>query len=145
MINGLASLGTFVDDEAISIAIDLAFIGDLVGDLKHSEQHRPMTGSQVVNRRDVLLWNYQDVGRRHRPDVLEGDDLLVAEDLLRWNLAGKDLAEKAVVGHRPSLPAEKTVGARRQGTNGRERPQPLVPLRGAHRDVVVAQPAHLLR
>src|SRR5438309_5775414 len=46
---------------------------------------------------------------------------------------------------RPSLPAEKTVGARRQRTHGRQRPQRLVAMRGVHRDVVIAQAAHLLR
>src|SRR5438094_7443327 len=45
---------------------------------------------------------------------------------------------------RPSLPAEQTVGARRQRTHGRQRPQRLVAMRSVHRDVVIAQAAHLV-
>src|SRR4029077_8276686 len=93
----------------------------------------------------MLLWDHQDVRRRYWPDVLEGDDLDIAEDFLGWNLASEDLAEKTLVGHRPSLPAEQTIGARCQRTNRGERPQGFAALRSAYRNVVVAEAPHLLR
>ena len=39
VIDGLSGLGTLVDDQAVTIAIDLALIGNPIGDLKHPDQH----------------------------------------------------------------------------------------------------------
>ena len=57
----------------------------------------------LVERRDVPFGNHQDVGGSLWADVLEGEHLLVLEDLLGRNGAVPDLAEETIGAHESSL------------------------------------------
>src|SRR5256712_2509205 len=142
MKDGWSSLRTIVDDEAVAVAIDLAFVGNAVGDLDYAGEHRGVRRREVVDARNVLLRNHQHMGRGDRTDVVKGDDLFVAEDFFRRNLSREDLAEETLLGHRPSLPAEQAVGAPRQWTHAGEGPERLAAFGRIDRDVVVSQAAH---
>src|SRR5207253_5494075 len=63
-------------------------------------------------------------------------------DLFRRDLPGEDLAEQAVLSHRHSLPAGKTVAAAGQWSDGCERTQGLTAGGCVNSDVVVAEAAH---
>ena len=102
VIDRLSRLRPLVQDQAVAIAIDFAFVGDPVRHLEEMGEHRGMTGLQVVYGRDVLFRNDQYMRWSNRADILEGDDLLVAIDLLRRDFPCEDLAEQAVLSHRQS-------------------------------------------
>src|SRR5256885_17269237 len=106
MVDRLSRLRPLVEDQAVAVAIDLAFVRDAVGDLDHAGEHRGLRRREVVDARNVLLRNDQHMRRRDRTDIVKGDDLFVAEDFLSWNLAREDLAEETLLSHRPSLRAE---------------------------------------
>ena len=54
-------------------------------------QHRAVAPLDVGDRRDVLLRDQQDVGRRLRVGVAEGHDPVVLVHDLRRDLVGRDL------------------------------------------------------
>src|SRR5436305_8503391 len=145
VIHALAGLRSLVKDESVTVAIHLPFVGDAVGHLHHPGQHRTLVPGEIVDGGNVLLGDDEHVGRRHRPDVLEGDDIVVAEDFLRGNLPGEDLAEQAVLWHRHSLPAEEPVVAAGQWPNGGKRTQGLTAGGRIYRDVVVAETTNPVR
>ncbi len=123
VIDGLSRLRTLVHDDPVAVAIDLPLVGNQVRHLKKMREHRCVSELQVVNGRDVFLWNDKHMRRRNRTNVFECDDFVVTEDLLRRDLFGKDLAEQAILGHRQSsLRAEKAVGGAARGPNRRKGP-----------------------
>src|SRR5947207_14468148 len=93
VVDRLSRLRPLVEDQAVAVAIDLAFVRDAVGDLDHAGEHRRMRGCEVVDAGNVLLRNHQHVRGGDRADIVKGDDLFVAEDLLCGNLPREDLAE----------------------------------------------------
>src|SRR2546430_2363701 len=95
----------FVEHQSVAFAVNLPLLGNSVGDFNHSGKHGRVGSSDVVHRWDVLLGNYEHMGRCYRPDVLEGDDLFVTEDFLRRNLTLEDLAEQTVFRHSTRLSA----------------------------------------
>src|SRR5690349_2800660 len=66
------------------------------GEAEHPAESRLVRGLRVVERRHVVLGNDQEVHRRLRPDVVESHHLGVLVDLLRRDLAARDLAKNAV-------------------------------------------------
>src|SRR6266480_5828068 len=111
VIDALAGLRSLVEDESIAVPIHFALVGDTVRHLHHPRQHRGLVAGEIVDGGNVHFRDDEHVGWRHRPDVLEGDDVVLAEDFFRGNLPREDLAEQAVLSHRHSLRAEETVPA----------------------------------
>jgi hypothetical protein len=105
VINALASMRPFVEHQSVTFAVNLPLLGNSVGDFNHSGKHGRVGSSDVVHGWDVLLGNYEHMGRCYRSDVLEGDDLFVTEDFLRRNLTLEDLAEQTVFRHSTRLGA----------------------------------------
>src|SRR6266550_8840468 len=103
VIDGLSRLRPLVEDQAVAVAIDLAFIRDAVGDLEHAGEHGGVRRREVVDARNVFLRNHQHMRGGDRTDIVKGDDLFVPEDFLRRNLPREDLAEETLLRHRPSL------------------------------------------
>src|SRR5438874_9588262 len=114
VVNRLSRLRTLVEDHAVAVAIDLAFVRDAIGDLDHAGEHRGVRRREVVNAGNVLLRNHEHMRRGDWTDIVKGDDLFVAEDFLRRNLPRENLAEETLLSHRQSLRAEKAVSATRQ-------------------------------
>src|SRR6267143_3944439 len=94
VINGLPRLRPLVHDQAVAVAIDLALVGDPVRHLEEVKEHRGVLRLQVVNGRDVLLRNDEDMRRSDGADIFEGDDLVVAKYFFRGDLSREDLAEQ---------------------------------------------------
>src|SRR6202043_2468204 len=97
VIDRLSRLRSLVENQAVAVAIDLALVGDAVGDLDHPGEHRRLRGREVVDGWNMFLRNHQDMGRGDRSDVVKGDDLLIAEDFFGRNLPREDLAEEALL------------------------------------------------
>ena len=142
VIDALTGLRSLVEDESIAIPIHFALVGDAVRHLHHPRQHRGLVAGEIVDGGNVHFRDDEHVGWRHRPDVLEGDDVVLAEDFFRGNLPREDLAEQAVLSHRHSLRAEETVPAAGHRSDGCERAQRLTARGRVHRDVVVTQATH---
>src|SRR5256886_13173304 len=100
VIDALAGLRSLVEDETIAVPIHFALVGDAVRHLHHPRQHRGLVAGEIVDGGNVHFRDDEHVGWRHRPDVLEGDDVVLAEDFFRGNLPREDLAEQAVLSHR---------------------------------------------
>jgi len=58
--------------------------------------------AQVVEGRDVLLRNDEEVHGRLRRDVVEGDDLIIFIKLVRGDIPSHDLAEQTIHGVSPA-------------------------------------------
>src|SRR5450432_3363291 len=97
MIDRLPAIGIRIDDHTIS------GLGDSLALRQLRRQPRHLTDDQRIlhigERRDVRARNDDDVRRRLRIDVAEGDALRRLRDELRGNLAADDAAEEAVVRH----------------------------------------------
>ena len=95
MRNGLAAVWAGIDDEAIAFTqmldpCDLSPCGDKVA--KHGSVFR----EGFFCRGEVLLWNDQEMLRRLRVDVGEGEDELIFVDAIDRDSTGGNLAEDAV-------------------------------------------------
>ena len=62
----------------------------------HAPQQPGVLWGNLGHRRDMRLGNHEKVHRRPGMDVVECEDFLVFIDLAGRNLAGNDLAKKAV-------------------------------------------------
>src|SRR6476660_1237895 len=92
----LSRTGARVHDGAIAGGDPLRS-GNLRGGEHEPAHHRGIR--RLVERSDVLLRDHEDVRRRLRIDVAEGDRVLVLADDLRRDLPAHDAAEQAGVGH----------------------------------------------
>ena len=70
------------------------------GAAKHDPEDVVVRRSQVVERRDVPSGDDEQMKRRLRVDVLEGDHVLVVVDEMAGDLPSDDLAEQAVAHRR---------------------------------------------
>src|SRR5260221_5372738 len=95
MIHLLMPPPAVVDDGAKAIR-RAGFAGESAGDTEQLAERRLVAGPRVVERRDVRLRHQQDMHRRLRADVVEGDHFVVIVHLLRWNLAADDFAKNAI-------------------------------------------------
>ena len=142
VVDALSRLRALVEDEAIAVAVDLALVGDAIGNADHPGNHRSIRLGQIVHRGNVLLGDHENMRRRDGTDVFEGHDLLIAVDLFGRNLLPEDFAEETLLFHDVDSGAEQAVALRGQRANQAERAEPLLARRGIDGDVVVAQAAH---
>ena len=71
-----------------------AMLGADAGDGGEDMGHHPGIFRGDLGRGgDVLLGDDQEVGGRLRIEIIEGEDLIILVQLVRWDLAGCDLAE----------------------------------------------------
>src|SRR5882762_5443371 len=119
MIHLLMPLATRVDDRAKTVGGPL-FARQLSGERKHLAQGPQLAHPGLIQRRQVLLRHDEEMHRRLRPDVVEGKHVVILVDLLRRDLAARDLAENAVgVVHfflaafssMPEMPSRRRISA----------------------------------
>ncbi len=109
-----------VDDEAVAVGVEAEVVGE-GGGADEGFAHRHCVGfGEVVERGDVASRDDEDVRRRLRVDVVEGDRVGVFEDFLRGDLAVGDAAEQAVsvAGHAGIIRLRAEC---RRGRQGRRR------------------------
>lgn len=103
VVDRLAPQVVAVHDYAEAFLATLLF-GEALG------REEDMTGerliiflAEVVQRRDVFLWDDQEMHRRLGSDVPEGDDLIVFIELVGGNVPRHDLAEQTIHGMSPEV------------------------------------------
>jgi len=95
MKDGLAREGADVDHGAVAI-FDAALAGDLGGGKLASADDFRVFGLRFFQAGDVLLGDDENVCRPLRIEILEGEDVVIFEDLFRGDFAAKQAAEKTV-------------------------------------------------
>ena len=93
MKNRLASVGVNVDHRSIALLSDTGLVRNLCGNLEHVGQECRIFGTDVVQRRDVLLRADQDVHRRLRMNVVKCVHSIVFVDGPGGQFMFRDLAE----------------------------------------------------
>ena len=94
--HGLTRCSTGIHYDAIAVGWQLQAGSDLAdAHHRHSDCIRIRLG-EFVERRDMTSWNHEHMRRRLRIDIVEGNDVLVFEDLARRDLISGDAAEKAL-------------------------------------------------
>ena len=100
MKHRLSGVALTVQDRAVpALGIAMLF-GQRCCAPDHGPDEVVVARSQVVQRRDVLPRNDEDMKRRLRTDVLERDQILILVDEVARDLASDDLAEQAVAHRR---------------------------------------------
>src|SRR5882672_7297819 len=120
MIHLLMPHPAVVDDGAEALG-RAGFAGKAPGDDEHLAERRLVAGLRIVERGDVRFGHEQDVHRRLRTDVVEGDHLVVFVDFFRRDLAADDFAKNAIrLVHRfflaafssmPEIPSRRFISA----------------------------------
>ncbi len=77
--------------------------GQFLHQCHHSTQPPGIVSRDVGQRSNVVPGHQQQVRRRRRIDVVEGDEFVVFVNFLGRNLAGRDLAEDTGVTHKFSI------------------------------------------
>src|SRR5262245_31041469 len=99
--DALPRTGPDVGDETPAAAIDALRLGQVGRRLRDVGEHLAVTILDIGDRGDVLLRDQQDVRRRFRVGVAEGDDPVVLVHDLARDLVRRDLAEDAGGVHGP--------------------------------------------
>jgi hypothetical protein len=98
MIDGLAPVPTDIRDDAVA-RLQALIARDRSQEFEHLRYQRPILRRQLSYRRDVLLGDHQDVGRRLRSDVSKRKDIPGFGHDIGIDLARRDLAKETIVGH----------------------------------------------
>src|SRR6187551_4133341 len=102
--NALPRIGSHVRDETPARLVDPLGAGEMGRSLGDVGQHRSVLVGEVLERRDVVLGDQQDVRGRLRIQIPEGDHPIGLPQDLGGDLSGGDLAEDAAaVVHAASL------------------------------------------
>src|SRR5690348_2935383 len=101
MEHGLAGAGAVVDDDAERFAVAVGF-RELAGDHHQVAEQCLILGRGVAQARNRLARNHQQMHRRARIDVLDGDAELVLVHERAGDLARDDLLEQGL-GHAASF------------------------------------------
>ena len=96
MKDSLPGLGVAIEDRSISAIGDAVLGCQSRGSPHHLSNDAIVTMCQVVHARDVAPGHDQDVHRRLRIDVLEGDEAIVRIDDIPGNLTSNDSAKEAI-------------------------------------------------
>jgi len=94
MVDRLAAVGAGVDDQAVAVGKVLC-AGDFAGGVEELAEALGVVLRGVRVRSDVVFGDDEDVDRRLRIDVGEGEGVLVLVDAGGGDFAGDDFAEEA--------------------------------------------------
>jgi len=89
-------VGSDIHHETITTGAHTLLVGDALGEQHQLVHHARVRGSDVVGAREVRLGDDQHVYRRLGVDVTDGQGGLALGHRCGGNLAGDDLAEKAI-------------------------------------------------
>ena len=73
-------------------------VGQALGGKENMPGQELVCLAQVIEGADVLLGDHQKMHRGLRPDIVEGDNLVIFIQLARGDVSGDDLAEQTVHG-----------------------------------------------
>ena len=97
VVDGLAALVAHVEDQAIAPVADAGLPGNRCRCLKETAEEGAVLCRQLAGRGNVLLGDQEDVGRRARIDVVDGEEMVIFVDLRDGDLARGHATEEAVV------------------------------------------------
>ena len=100
VVDGLAAVGTGVDDEAVAVG-EVLGAGDFTSGVEKSAEDGGIVLCGVGVRGEVVLGDDEDVRGGLRVDVREGEGVLVFVEAGDGDFAGDDFAEEA--GHEESV------------------------------------------
>lgn len=100
MRDGLAGVGTVVDDEPVTAALQAEPFGHSGGLKEQVAEDLMILRAGFGQTRDGFLGNDQHMRRCLRSNIAEGDDLVVFEDNVGRNFAGDDFFKQSFI-HRP--------------------------------------------
>lgn len=92
----LAAVRVCVDHDAIAGIGKPLFTRDLSRRIKEMPERTFMFAGSFIQRRNVLARDDENVRRRLRAEVVKGDTNIVLVDLLRGNLARRDLTKNTL-------------------------------------------------
>ena len=114
--HGFAGVGTVVEDETVAAFFQAEFLRDFGGFEQQMAEGLMIFGAGFGEARTWFLGNDQNVRRRLRLDVAEGDDQVVFEDDVRRDFAGDDFFKQSFA-HADGL----RVRGRARGLNWRDK------------------------
>jgi hypothetical protein len=88
---------TYVEYRAVSV-LDISLARDLSRRQVTASDHLGIANLRFLQTSKMFLWDHEDMRRRLRIDVFDGEHVLVLIDFLRGNLAAENAAEKAIAG-----------------------------------------------
>jgi len=100
MEHRLTSVAVAVQDRPVPALGVAVLLGQCGRAADHHADKVVVVRSQIVQRRDVLARNDEDMKRRLGIDVLERDKILVLVDELTGDRASDDLTEQAIAHRR---------------------------------------------
>lgn len=113
MTDRLTAPGADIADETVAVGCDPLLTSDSRSDVEEAAQEGPVGLRQVSRRLDVAAGHQQDVRRRPRRDVVEGDEEVVRMNASGGDLVSDDPTEEAITGNHGDLLATKELGVRR--------------------------------
>jgi hypothetical protein len=96
MPDGLPAVLASVEDDPVPGVFDALGHSDLAGRANKLVKQPATRRGERTHVREVVPWDYQDVGRRLGVDITEGDETLPVQDYRGGDLPGSDPAEQAV-------------------------------------------------
>ena len=114
-----------VGNQPIAVFGDAARPSEIGRDREEAPEHLSIALHEVGSRADVAPGHEQDVGRRPRRDVADGDDEVVVVDAIGRDLAGHDAAEQDSRRLRRSSSPSRVAG--HQSTGFELMRKPIVP------------------
>jgi hypothetical protein len=96
MPDGLPAVLAGVENEPVPGVLDALGHGDLAGCADQLVKQPATRRGKLTHVREVVPWDYQDVGRRLGVGITEGDDTLPVQHYRGGDLPGSDPAEQAV-------------------------------------------------
>ena len=111
MKNRLPGIPAVIDDQAVPSRVKPQHFGKISGDEKQMTDKFTVFRVHALNVFDMFFGHNQDVCRRLRVDIFEGNGHLIAVYEFRRDLAINDLAKKAVriMAHHDILPQENRL------------------------------------
>jgi hypothetical protein len=91
----LTGLRASIDQQAIPRLIDPLLARQVAGSQNHPSQQSLFVSASIIQSRQMLVGNDQDMDRRLRMGIPEGGDQLIPVNDAGWRLTGDDLTENA--------------------------------------------------
>lgn len=95
MKDGLSGIPTIVDDHTVSAALKSPFLGKILRNIEEVSYHLSIIPLHTMDISDVFFGNYQNMRRRLRIDIHEGNGKIVLMYELCRNLFLDNLAKDA--------------------------------------------------
>jgi hypothetical protein len=78
--DGLPTIDAAIKNQTVAVLVDAILLGDLASHNENVTGESFVSGSQLVQRVDVPVGDYENMGGRHRVDIPESGHLVVLVD-----------------------------------------------------------------